>query len=155
MAADDAQRLLAGTHSRPHSVLGPHAATLDGLSGVVVRAMSHGATAAWVVLQDGALHAMHVAAHGILECFIPEARERVPYTLRMQFADGATVDAHDPYRFLRRLARSTCTSSVKAAPAALGEARRASARSVDGVAGTSFAVWAPNARGVIGHRLVQ
>ncbi len=113
-----------------------------------MRALSHGATAAWVVLNDGTPHAMHPAAHGILECFIPDDRERVRYTLRLQFADGTTVDAHDPYRFAPTLGEMDLHLIGEGTHLRLWEVLGAQLREVDGVAGTSFAVWAPNARGV-------
>ena len=35
---DNLDRLIAGTHWAPHSVLGPHATTIDGHPGFAIRA---------------------------------------------------------------------------------------------------------------------
>jgi 1,4-alpha-glucan branching enzyme len=35
---DDLDRLMAGTHWDPHSILGPHAVTIDGSPCLVIRA---------------------------------------------------------------------------------------------------------------------
>ncbi len=148
LAPDAVARLLSGTHTHPHSVLGPHADVRGGASGVTVRALAHGAVSAWVLLEDQAAVPMSEAATGLLECFIADAALPMRYTLRLQFADGATVEAHDPYRFAPTLGDMDLHLIGEGTHLRLWEVLGAQLREVEGVSGTSFAVWAPSARGV-------
>ncbi len=119
-----------------------------GHSGVVVRALSHGAINAWVVLESGTAEPMTAVAPGLLECFLPEADRDLRYTLRLQFPDEAVVDAQDPYRFACTLGQMDLHLIGEGTHLRLWEVLGAQLREVDGVSGTSFAVWAPSARGV-------
>src|SRR5204862_5618337 len=49
----DLDRLLAGEHSSPHSILGAHPATLGGEAGIVVRALIPNAVYVECVFDDG------------------------------------------------------------------------------------------------------
>lgn len=148
VSADAARQLLAGTHQHPHTILGPHAAEHDGERGVVIRGLAHDAVDAWVIGEDGSEHVMSLAAPGLLHCFVPEARVKDAYTLRMRFANGEVVSAHDPYRFAPTLGAVDLHLIGEGTHMRLWEVLGAQLREVDGVRGTAFAVWAPNARGV-------
>ncbi len=140
--------LLSGAHANPHSVLGPHADFRDGMSGVVVRALAHGATQAWVISENQAMLPMTMAATGLFECFVPDAVREMRYTLRLQFADDAVVEAEDPYRFASTVGDMDLHLIGEGTHLRLWEVLGAQLRTIDGVSGTSFAVWAPGARGV-------
>ncbi len=146
--ADAAHRLLAGTQPQPHAVLGIHAATQDDTRGVIIRSLPYDAEAAWVVLANGSTHQMTRDAHGLWRCFVPRVRTTERYTLRFHFADGREVDAHDPYRFPPTLGAMDLHLLGEGTHLRLWDVLGAQLREVDGVTGTSFAVWAPNARGV-------
>src|SRR5215213_5926505 len=49
----DIDRLLAGEHSEPHSILGAHPAMVDGERGVIVRALVANALRAECLIDDG------------------------------------------------------------------------------------------------------
>ncbi len=148
VSADAAHQLLAGTHQQPHAILGPHAAQRDGERGVIIRTLAHDAVAAWVVRDDGTAHAMSPATSGLLHCFVPGAREKDAYTVRMRFASGDEVMAHDPYRFAPTLGEVDLHLIGEGTHLRLWEVLGAQLRVIHGVRGTAFAVWAPNARGV-------
>jgi 1,4-alpha-glucan branching enzyme len=141
-ARGDAAALLAASHGNPFAVLGPHELP-DG--GRVVRCLRPGAGSVDVV--DAAGRPAGTLAR--LEGDLFAGRVALPgdgrdYRLRVD--GGAPVD--DPYRFgfvlgeldLHLLAQGTHWRAWRV----LG----AQARVVDGIAGTAFAVWAPNARRV-------
>jgi 1,4-alpha-glucan branching enzyme len=141
------EQLVAGEHGDPHHVLGAHS---DG-DGTVVRGYRPDAEAMTVVLPDGQRVGMtreHPAgifrAH--LEQPVTEVTER-GYQLETRYPNGATFTIDDPYRFWPTLGDLDLHL--------IGEGRHeqmwcnlgAHVRHHQGVTGTSFVVWAPNARG--------
>ena len=144
----DVTRLIAGEHTDPHHVLGAHAATVNGAGGVMVRAMHPDAVAAECILSNGDTVPMEPIAAGIFAVFLPGATLPLRYRLRLHFASGATVERDDPYRFLPTVGELDLHLFNEGTHRRVYQALGAHARTVDGVAGTSFAVWAPNARRV-------
>ena len=144
----DVTRLIAGEHTDPHHVLGAHAATVNGAGGVMVRAMHPDAVAAECILSNGDPVPMEPIAAGIFAVFLPGATLPLRYRLRLHFASGATVERDDPYRFLPTVGELDLHLFNEGTHRRVYQALGAHARTVDGVAGTSFAVWAPNARRV-------
>jgi 1,4-alpha-glucan branching enzyme len=142
------RRLLAGTHPRPHEVLGQHVAEQAGTRGVAVRALPLAAAQLWAVLDDGTAHALEPVAGGLRQAFVPRAKLASRYRLRAAFEDGAVVEAEDPYRFAPTLGPMDLYLFGEGSHLRLWEMLGAHRRTVDGVEGTAFAVWAPNARGV-------
>jgi 1,4-alpha-glucan branching enzyme len=102
LAAGDAARLRAGEHPEPHSVLGVHPATADGLAGLVVRAWHPDAVACSCLVEGGAELPLEADA-GLFSAFLPGETLPFRYRLRFRFADGATWERDDPYRFLPTL----------------------------------------------------
>jgi 1,4-alpha-glucan branching enzyme len=144
----DVTRLIAGEHTDPHHVLGAHAATVNGAGGVMVRAMHPDAVAAECILSNGDPVPMAPIAAGMFAVFLPGATLPLRYRQRLHFASGATVVRDDPYRFLPTVGELDLHLFNEGTHRRVYQALGAHARTVDGVAGTSFAVWAPNARRV-------
>src|SRR5919201_1900304 len=69
----DLARLLAGDHTDPHRILGAHPATVDGRSGVVVRAMHPDATGVECILAGGETVTLSRIEGGLFGCFLPGA----------------------------------------------------------------------------------
>ena len=148
---DDMMRLLAGEHSQPHDILGAHALSAGGATGVVIRALMPNARAAEAVLADGRVIPLDVTVSGLsnLYCgFVPEATLPMRYRLRFHFTDGATWERDDPYRFLPTIGDIDLHLFGEGTHRRLWEKLGAHVRTMDGVEGVSFAVWAPNARRV-------
>jgi 1,4-alpha-glucan branching enzyme len=126
-------QLISGEHHDPHGLLGRHEADGD----TVVRALRPSATAMRILVADGGQIDMEqVHEDGLFSAVAPQAA--AGYRLEADYPTGLTatlgeVDVHllgeGKHRRLWRV---------------LG----AHPREIDGVAGTSFAVWAPNARSV-------
>jgi 1,4-alpha-glucan branching enzyme len=147
----DLDRLLAGDHASPHSILGVHPATVDGESGVVIRALIPNAVYVECVLDDGRVVSMTKEAEGqadLYGTFIAGATLPTRYRFRFHYADGATWDRGDPYRFLPTLGEVDLHLFNEGTHRQLWKVLGAHPRTVDGVHGVSFAVWAPNARRV-------
>jgi 1,4-alpha-glucan branching enzyme len=126
----------------PHRVLGAHEA--DG--GVVVRAYRPEATG--VRIQPAGVAAELKDPAGLWEALLPTAKLPLAYELEVEYANGETYTLRDPYAFLPTLGELDLHLVMEGRHEDLYERLGAHVREVDGVTGTAFAVWAPNARSV-------
>lgn len=144
LSPDAAQRLLRGESRTPHDILGAHPAVFDGVQGVVIRARHPRAEALSVVV-NGSRHAMEREHDELFSIFLPRAPLPLPYRLFVEHRDGMSDEYDDPYRFLPTLGDMDLHLFGEGRHLRLWEKLGAHPRVIDGVAGTSFAVWAPNA----------
>ena len=108
------ERVVAGQHHDPHSVLGAHL----GPRGVSIRALRPLAESVTVVLPDGTRFPMQHLHQGVFEVTLPESQASVPeYLLEVAYPGessgtypaGSTALQDDPYRHLPTAASWTCT----------------------------------------------
>ncbi|HEV7754575.1 MAG TPA: 1,4-alpha-glucan branching protein GlgB [Mycobacteriales bacterium] len=140
-------RLVSGAHHNPHSILGAHPAPAGR---TVVRTLRPGATS--VVLRAGDTKADLRRVHegGVFEGTVegPVGDYRVGVT----YDDGFEHVVDDPYRWLPTLGEVDLHLIGEGRHEQLWSALGSHLRSYDTpggpVTGTSFAVWAPNARGI-------
>ncbi len=162
------EALVTGRHGAPFDVLGPHLQTIQGQRVWIVRAFLPGARAAWLVpLADGrdgtdgaahdgssaeALPMRPIHPAGLFSLVVPLAqladRAAVPYRLRIQRQSGATDEIADPYAFPPLLTDYDLYLIGEGKHQQLYDKLGAHPQQVEGVSGTAFAVWAPNARRV-------
>jgi 1,4-alpha-glucan branching enzyme len=141
--AEEVAAIVAGDHGDPFSFLGIHSSE-DGL---VARAFLPGARSVEVVSLGGDVL-------GVLERIHPDGlfagtvRQGVPYRLRVGWEDGGEAEVEDPYRFAGVLGDQDLYLFGEGTHLGLHEKLGAHPMELEGVAGTSFAVWAPNARRV-------
>src|SRR5580704_3389733 len=142
--------LLAGRHADPFSVLGPHPVG----NGWVVRFFRPGAPDASVLLQGASEHipARRLRPEGFFEATLPDSQQTAPapasYRIRYRTAYGESVETFDTYSFPYLLTEFDLHL--------MGEGRHydtydklgAHLKSLEGVRGVHFAVWAPSARRV-------
>ena len=139
------ERLVAGEHHDPHSILGAH----PGPDGIVIRALRPLATSVALVLDDGRRVPMAHLAQGVFAVTLPE--QKVPdYRIATSYApDGGDEQVtDDPYRFLPMIGEFDLYLIGEGRHEELWKVLGAHVREAGPVTGTSFAVWAPNARGV-------
>jgi len=139
--------LASGDHGDPFAVLGMHEAA-DGR--VVVRACLPGARSVAVVDAAGGrtvadLPRIHEA--GIFAGPAGNRRRRFAYRLRIDW-NGQTLEADDAYRFPPMIGDFDLHLLGEGNHLRAYEVMGAHPRTVDGVEGVAFAVWAPNARRV-------
>jgi 1,4-alpha-glucan branching enzyme len=139
----DIELICSASHGDPFSVLGPHA---QG-GGWSVRAFLPTAQAVQVLdaatgLRLGTLAQRH--ADGFFEGLLA-LPALAPYRLQVQWHDGQTALIDDPYRFDPVLGETDVWLLGEGTHLRPYEILGANQRVMDGVAGTSFAVWAPNA----------
>ncbi|WP_134322977.1 1,4-alpha-glucan branching protein GlgB [Cumulibacter soli] len=140
--ANDVARLVSGTHHDPHSILGIH--RLDDAH-VVIRAYRPQASAVSVLIGDQRVPMTLLADPGIFGAVI--AGTVADYRLEASYPD-ATHITDDAYRWLPTLGELDCHLIGEGRHERLWEVLGAHVRQLDGTRGVSFAVWAPNARGV-------
>src|SRR5690349_11467744 len=145
---NDLRALIAGDHANPHAILGAHPLTADGSRGIVIRAMHPNASGVEVLLGDGAVVPMERLEGSLFHVALPDAQFPIRYRLRFHFADGSTWERGDPYRFLPTVGEIDLHLFNEGTHRRLWEELGAHPMTMDGVQGTAFAVWAPNARRV-------
>jgi 1,4-alpha-glucan branching enzyme len=140
IAAARREAIEHGRESDPFSVLGPHALG----SGTVVRTFLPGARAVAVVDADGRVLAEAEPAGdaGLFESYVVAIPER--YRLRVAYP-ALTVTIDDPYRFGPLLGELDAWLFAQGNHHELYRVLGAHPDQIDGVRGTRFAVWAPNA----------
>ncbi|SDG38480.1 1,4-alpha-glucan branching enzyme [Lentzea fradiae] len=140
----DLDRLLSGAHHDPHSVLGVHTVGDQ----VVARALRPGATSVAVAWGDKQVELPRIA-DALFEGELPEAPG--DYRLLVSYGDH-TVEVDDPYRWLPTVGELDLHLIGEGRHERLWDVLGAHVRSYEtingDVTGVSFAVWAPNARGV-------
>ena len=143
--ATDLARLLAGTHHDPHSVLGAHPHRL----GTVIRALRPDAATVRARI-GGTDHELTHIDGGLFGAIVP-IKDLTDYRLAVTYGSDTHVVA-DGYRFLPTLGEMDLHLVVEGRHERLWDVLGAHVRSYDTpdgtVRGVSFAVWAPNARGI-------
>ncbi len=140
--------LLAGEHPSPHDLLGAHPAQVGGREGVVIRAVHPDAIAATLQRAGAEPREMQAQGGGLFAVFLPGERLPLRYSLELRFADGATWERGDPYRFLPTLGDLDLHLLGEGTHRRPWECLGAHLCEIDGERGVAFAVWAPNARRV-------
>ncbi|APZ54786.1 1,4-alpha-glucan branching protein GlgB [Salipiger abyssi] len=139
--APDFQRLINGHHDDPFSILGPH--SQDGARSVT--AFDPGAREMWAVIGDKPHPLAPVdGAPGVFRGKVPGDK---PYFLRGA-AGGNSWEFEDAYRFGPVLGEIDEYLLGEGSHLRLWEALGAHVIEHEGVRGTQFAVWAPNAKRV-------
>ena len=137
----DLNAIAEGRHGNPFSVLGPHGAGKDR----VVRTMQPQARTVELIGSDGELLAPMERVHdgGVFEAPLPPRIRH--YRLRIAPHEGQVYETEDPYRFPSMLGELDLYLLGEGSDKQIYRKLGAHLRTYQGVAGTRFAVWAPNA----------
>ncbi|WP_159500095.1 1,4-alpha-glucan branching protein GlgB [Microbacterium sp. 18062] len=133
-----------GSYHSPHDVLGLHRGT--SASTWVVRARRPLAESVTAVFGDGRRAPLVHERNGIWEGAVDG--DHAPYQLVATYAEGTAHVADDPYRFAPTLGELDLHLIREGRHEQLWRVLGAHARRHGGCAGTSFTVWAPDARAV-------
>ncbi|WP_433727125.1 1,4-alpha-glucan branching protein GlgB [Nocardia sp. CA-129566] len=146
MKRRDLMLLAAGTHTDPHTVLGAH----PHPEGTVIRVLRPHADTVFARV-DGVQHPLKSLGHGVFAGVVPHP-DLMDYRIVTNYQGGQTIISADGYRFLPTVGALDLHLIGEGRHEQLWKVLGAHPRhytTLDGeVAGTSFAVWAPNARGV-------
>jgi 1,4-alpha-glucan branching enzyme len=137
----DIEALRGGRHGDPFAVLGPHAYGAV----VQVRCFLPGAAAVQVVAGARAWPLNCTHTDGVFEGDTALQGLAPHYQLRVRWADGNESLIEDPYRFGTVLGEMDVWLLAEGTHLRPYEILGAHPRTLDGVPGCAFAVWAPNA----------
>ena len=139
-------------HGAPMDVLGPHVKNLgDGRQVAAIRAFRPLEAQVWVVKKDDPTQrtAMQKLNEiGFFEAVFEDREEVFPYILHLVGKDGTEVDIEDPYAYPLQLTEFDLHLLGEGTHFRTYEKLGAHLRTVEGVSGVHFAVWAPNAERV-------
>jgi 1,4-alpha-glucan branching enzyme len=141
----EVEQLVRREHPDPHHLLGAHPCN----GGVVVRAFRPAAERI-LARPDGGepftLEQRHPA--GLFEGTLDGAVLPLRYELEVSYPDGNTFTLLDPYSFPPTVGELDVHLAAEGRHEDIYARLGAHVRELDGVAGTSFAVWAPSAKAV-------
>ncbi|MFE4640587.1 1,4-alpha-glucan branching enzyme, partial [Streptomyces sp. NPDC056730] len=144
----DRERLLSGSHHDPHGLLGVRPVP----DGVLFRTLRPYARAVTVVTEEPEVRAaLNDDGDGFFSGVLP-LRAVPSYTLLVRYSDATQeldeLEVRDPYGFLPALGDVDLHLIGEGRHEELWKALGARIMTHQGVTGTRFTVWAPNARGV-------
>jgi len=147
---DGVGALVEANHENPFELLGPHEVNLNGQRAISVRAFLPTAEQAWVVEPAQAVSRPMRRIHpaGLYEAILPHQGFHRGYQLRIAGDQGQVITTHDPYAFEYYLTDYDRYLIGEGRHWNAYEKLGAQLRTVDGIAGVNFAVWAPNAQSV-------
>ena len=145
---DDFQKLAQGEHSHPFQVLGPHHLKQPDGRVLMVRAFWPEAKELHVVPMNASIaprmmNSVHPA--GIFEGEVSLEVHNSGYRIRVLDSQGNVFVRHDPYAFPSQLSDFDLHLFGEGTDYRAYEKFGAHLRTVDGVNGVHFVVWAPNA----------
>ncbi len=143
MTENEMEAIAGGFHGDPFGILGPHRVSEEALDQWEIRTFLPGAAKVTVNSAAGSFTMERLHPHGFFIAKLPSAPGK--YSLQAQWHDGAVSEIEDPYRFnplltdfdLHLFGEGTHYEAYRTLGAHL--------QVVDGIPGTRFAVWAPNA----------
>src|SRR5512135_2462052 len=141
-------QIVKGHHWDPLAVLGLHPSSLNGSPAVVIRCFQPDAREAAVVLDEhpkSAIPMSRVHKAGLFEAVLPKAPSSVHYRLRLTDETGRTSEQYDPYAFAPLLTDFELHLFAEGTFFRAYDTLGSHLRSVDGIAGIHFVLWAPNA----------
>jgi 1,4-alpha-glucan branching enzyme len=142
---DEYARMFALRHPQPHDLLGIHATR----AGCVFRAWRPDAVSVTVLGDHGQrLPMSRVREEGLFEAEMPGQSPGLRYQLVLESADGKNLLIEDPYRFAPTVAEQELRLFADGRHEHIQDHLGAHERTIDGIRGVAFAVWAPNAEGV-------
>jgi 1,4-alpha-glucan branching enzyme len=144
MTEQELEAIVGGYHGDAFSVLGPHTKDKDGSRGPwEVRAFLPQAREAQVILNGKTVPMKRVHDAGMFVSDVPS--EPGAYRLRVTDHSGTTLEQEDPYRFGPLLSQFDVHLHAEGTNYEGYNSFGAHLAKVGDIAGTRFAVWAPNA----------
>src|SRR3954447_6899327 len=141
---DELNLFLAGAHPDPFRILGPHRTGDD----LVVRIFRPDAMEAAIIVGEQKFAADRLRPEGFFQATLPGMRRDTGYQIHLTGWDGSTAVVHDPYAYGLIMGEVDLHLFSEGNHHQLYEKFGAHLRTIAGVEGVYFAVWAPNAQRV-------
>ena len=145
LPSDEVKNFVAGTHSDPFRVLGPHSVGDD----LEIRVFRPDARKIEIVLDEHAgkpIAAEQIQQDGFFRATLPGATRDFTYRLRITKRDGSEQVLRDPYQYGAIMGEVDLHLFAEGQHWKIYDKFGAHLRSVGDTAGVYFAVWAPNAQ---------
>ncbi|MDR2377620.1 MAG: 1,4-alpha-glucan branching protein GlgB [Puniceicoccales bacterium] len=140
--------LLQARLAQPHHYLGPHEVRRSGQRGLVIRAFLRNARHCALLGPFGERPMVSLHPTGVFEIFLSNFSSPFLYQFRIEDFQGQTRLEHDPYRFLPTLSADDLYLFNEGKQLQIHRKLGAHRDKIQGIEGTRFAVWAPNAQRV-------
>ena len=142
------EQLVTGSHWNPLAILGPHAPEQNGAPSLVIRCFLPEAEEATVLvpsLDHRAFPMSRIHESGLFEAVLPQGSDISRYRLRITDYAGRVSECHDPYAFAPLLTDFDLHLFAEGTFFKAYETLGSHLRTIDGITGIHFVVWAPNA----------
>ncbi len=144
---DEMNVFLAGAHPDPFGILGPHRVG-DDLAVRVFRPDAREVTVVLARKDEQRFPAERLSGEGFFQAILPGVKRNVSYRLHLTGWDDSTAVVHDPYALGPIMGDVDLHLFSEGNHLEIYEKFGAHLRTIDGVDGVYFAVWAPNAQRV-------
>lgn len=141
------RRLTQRRNAQPHDFLGAHRIEGGQTTGTIIRVWRPSAKSVEVIVGNQK-HSTVQEYPGLFTVFLPEVDLPACYRLSITGENGSVTEAEDPYRFLPTIGEMDLYLFNEGKHLRLWEKMGARPLVIDGVQGTAFTVWAPNAAAV-------
>ena len=142
LPTDELDAFLAGTHSDPFRILGPHRVGDD----LVVRVFRPDASEVHVLVDGAEIVAERIHRDGFFQAILPGKEHTCDYSVRVKPWAGDEYTFHDPYCHGPIMGEVDLHLFSEGNHLQIYDKFGAHTRSVAGMDGVYFAVWAPNAQ---------
>ena len=149
VSKSEIERIINFEEADPRSILGPHLVGVDGGTFLSIREYLPRAVKAYALLYTGArVEMVRVDERGFWEGHVRNISSIPKYKIYQQDSTGYSRASEDPYAFEPLLTDYDLHLFAEGTNIRIYEKMGAHLRTVDGVSGVNFTVWAPNARSV-------
>ncbi len=152
LSKEEKEQIVSAKHPAPRSILGFHEVLRsDGRKAWVIRALELKADAAMLFWEDqkaaDATLMKQIHPDGLFEIVMDPRPHLYPYKLKFSMPEGEII-RYDPFYFLSHISGFDCHLFAEGNHHQIYRKMGAHPVEIEGVAGTRFAVWAPNAKRV-------
>ena len=144
----EVMQIINSSHSDPHHILGLHEIEYKNIKCLVIRVFNPQAKSVFIIDDKNKnfkieLEKIHV--DGFFEKVISERDKWFSYKLSFEGFDGAVWESYDPYSFPPQISSMDLYLFGQGTHYEIADKLGAHPKVVNGVSGTAFGVWAPNA----------
>ena len=146
---NEIMQIVNSNHGDPHHILGLHEIEQKGKNFLAIRVFNPQAEKVWLIdSEDYEIELEKIHSDGFFESVLTDRTKWFSYKLRFLGYEGQRWENFDPYSFEPQISPLDLYLFGEGTHYQIYEKFGAHPKTVAGVAGTAFAVWAPNAKRV-------
>ncbi len=136
----DIEGIVYSEEDDPHRILGAHTVS----TGTLIQCFYPGAVHATVITEKGCYKMELADEEGFFAVLVPKS-DKTKYTIEVEMEDGLTKEICDPYNFEPQITKKDTEKFNSGIHYSIYDLLGAHVKTIDGITGVYFAVWAPNA----------